>query len=59
MHMHSVTNIDTRGSAFGTKSGGVGSVLEHQSLRMVCPNCDTKRSGPCGHHQIQTKITPR
>ena len=59
MHTHPVTNLNTRGSTLGGKSSGVGAYLGNLSLRMCCPLCDTKRSGPCGHHKTETKIIPR
>ena len=41
-----------------SKLSGVGAYLGHsQSLRMGCPNCDTRRTGPCNHHKNSTKIT--
>jgi hypothetical protein len=34
------------------KDPKVGYALQEAHLRMVCPNCDTKRSGPCDHSGI-------
>jgi hypothetical protein len=31
------------------KDSKVGYSTQESYLRMVCPNCDTKRSGPCKH----------
>ena len=59
MYAHPINAINAinSGAVKPTKFGGVGSLLEHQSLRMVCPNCDSRRSGPCRHHANQAKIT--
>ena len=59
MQSHTVTTTNTRGSTLGGKSSGVGAYLGNLSLRMCCPHCDTRRSGPCGHHTTKTKIIPR
>jgi hypothetical protein len=35
-----------------SKDTKVGYSIQESHLRMVCPNCDTKRSGPCNHSGI-------
>jgi hypothetical protein len=34
------------------KDSKVGYSTQDNYLRMVCPNCDKRRSGPCSHSSI-------
>ena len=58
MYAHSVTSTNTRdvGPGKPAKLSRVGSSLGPQSLRMGCPNCDSRRSGPCHHHKTKARL---
>jgi hypothetical protein len=53
--LNTVTNgRDNKPAKFGSAG-----LRGDASLRVCCPNCDTRRSGPCGHQKTSTPNTPR
>jgi len=44
-----ITNTNNK---LQSKDAKVGYSTQEAHLRMVCPNCDSRRSGPCNHFSI-------